>query len=607
MCGIAGYFGPTLPNKKQIANAENVLKHRGPNGHGNYTNISFNSQNVLLLHTRLAIIDLDRRSNQPFKFDGGVLIFNGEIYNYIELRISLKALGHSFKTEGDTEVLAHAIREWGIGAIDRLEGMWAFAWYEESDGSLLLCRDRFGEKPLYVWPYKGGLYFASEIKGLAALAGEWPRKNHNHLLRYLVNGYKALYKTEETFYEGVTEIPISTCVVLSQGQTQKLKYWNPTISVNENMTYEDAVYQTRTCLLESMRIRLRSDVPIAFCMSGGIDSNSLIASASRVFGCDIHGFTIVNTDSRYEEQEMVELAVKDLGIKHTSIQLNQKNFIKNLKNIINKHDAPLSTISYYAQWQLMQAIAENGYKVSISGTGADELFTGYYDHHNLYLNEVSDDIDLYSSSLKAWKKHVRPIVRNPYLQDPDLYKNNNKFRDHIYLNNNLFTSWLKNGWSEEFVEKNYGLGLLRNRMLNELFAEAVPVMLHEDDLNSMAFSIENRSPFLDRNLFDVAYSIPSRYLVRDGRAKAILRDSMRNIVPTKILKSRRKVGFNAPIQDIIDLGDQKVREYLLDDGPVYDIVNKQSIYELLKQKKHPNSISKFLFNFINVKIFLEEN
>ena len=253
----------------------------------------------------------------------------------------------------------------------------------------------------------------------------------------------------------------------------------------------------------------------------------------------------------------------------------------------------------------MQSIASEGYKVTISGTAADELFTGYYDHHNLYLYEISKNKALYKKSLDNWKKYQEKIVRNPYLKDPNLYFKNKNFRDHIFMNNDLFASFLKKEWKEPFVETNYADSLLQNRMLNEMFEEVVPVILHEDDLNAMYFSMENRSPFLDSTLFDLAYSIPSKYLVKDGRAKAVLRDAMRGIVPNVILDERRKVGFNAPILDLLDLNDPDVKDYLLDDSKVYNLVKKINIEKIFKDKSLSNSTSKFVFNFLNTKIFIE--
>lgn len=605
MCGIAGYVGPLQIDSQRLMAASHALRHRGPDGEGVFVAHAAN-YSVSLIHRRLAIIDLDRRSDQPFCYDDSVLVFNGEIYNYIELRRELMARGHLFRTSSDTEVLAHALREWGLGAFDRLEGMWAFAWYDGRNGELLLSRDRFAEKPLYLWRRDGGLYFASEVKGLAALAGAAPAANVNHLIRYLVNGYKSLYKAPETFFAGVEELPPRTFLRVTSGVAGEAQtYWSTRTSIDETLSYDDAVTAVRNAVREAVRVRLRSDVPLAFCMSGGIDSNTLISTARRTFGCDVHGFTIVNTDERYEEMSLVEAAVKEQGLKHTSVPLSARDFIPQLKTLVTAHDAPIYTISYYVHWQLMRAVAAAGYKVAFSGTGADELFTGYYDHHNLYLAEVAGDRTMHAHALEAWQKHVAPIVRNPHLQDADLFVRDRDFRAHIYLNNDLFASWLQRPWSEAFIETRFHGSTLRNRMLNELFAEAVPVILHEDDLNAMYFSIENRSPFLDRRLYEVAGSIPSRHLVRDGRSKAVLRDAMRGIVPDSILDCRRKVGFNAPVLELLDTGDTQVRDWLLEPGPVYELVRRDAIQEILLRDTLPNSFSKFLFNFVCAKAFLE--
>jgi asparagine synthase (glutamine-hydrolysing) len=372
------------------------------------------------------------------------------------------------------------------------------------------------------------------------------------------------------------------------------------------MSFDEAVAGTRERLLHAVRIRLRSDVPLAFCMSGGVDSNTLISIAKKIFDYDVHGFTIINTDPRYDEREMVDASIKALNIRHTQIPTDTTGFLHNLRQLIRQHDAPVYTISYYAHWLLMQSIANMGYRVSLSGTAADELFSGYFDHHLMYLYELRNDPELYEAAKRDWIEKIRPIVRNRYLQDPDLFIKDPAFRDYIFLDANIFQQYLRHVWSEPFTEEKYTDDLLRNRMLNELFHESVPVILHEDDLNSMYFSIENRSPFLDRTLFEFCATIPTRHLIRRGVAKAILREAMRGIVPDVILDEHRKVGFNAPIFDFLDIRDPEVREEILRPSPIYDLVKIEMIEKLLEKQYLPNSESKFLFNFLNAKIFLEE-
>ena len=605
MCGFAGYIGYEIPSVDTLKKTAQTLSHRGPDGEGIYTH-QLAKQNLVLVHRRLAIIDLESRSNQPFRIENNILVYNGEIYNYIEIRQELKNLGYSFDTDGDTEVLAIALKHWGMKALNKLEGMWSFAWYDDFTGELTLCRDRFGEKPLYLWRVKNGIYFGSEIKALVSLAGKKPEINKNHVIRYLVNGYRSLYKTKETFYIGVEELPISSYLkVIENSKEKPYVYWNSKVELDKNITYNQAVKKTRKALIDAVSLRMRSDVPLAFCMSGGIDSNSLISIAKRELGSDVHGFTISDVDSKYKEENLVNESVKELGIEHTFIKPKHEDFLENIHRLVGLHGAPVSTISYYMHWKLMESVASQGYKVSISGTGADELFTGYYDHHNLYLKEVSKDELLYKKSLDAWKKYQLPIVRNPFLQDPELYIKDPYFRKHIYLNNDIFRNYIKYKWDEDFTENDYGYGPLRNRMLNELFVEATRVILNQDDLNAMSFSIENRSPFLDKKLFQIAYSIPVKYLIRNGFAKSILRDSMRGIVPDKILNTRKKVGFNASIADLLDIKNPDVVNFLIDDSSIFKIVKRNKIKELLKQKKMTNSFSKFLFNFINAKIFLD--
>ena len=565
-----------------------------------------NGRFASLLHSRLNIIDLNARSNQPFRSGSKWIAFNGEIYNYLELRKELFDPGVYFETESDTEVLLRVIEQEGWPGLDRCEGMWAFAVYDEDKGSILLGRDRFGEKPLYCYRDASGFYFGSEVKFIAALLGRRLEINYPHLYRYLVNGYKSLYKGRDTFFLGLSEVPRATVLsVEATGREDRHVYWNPQGSPDESMSYQEAVNGIRDGLVRAVELRLRADVPLAFCMSGGIDSNSLIGIAKNRCGYDVHGFTIVNTDARYEEQEMVEYAVGQFGIRHSSVVVESRDFLERLRTLVIQHDAPVYTITYFAHWLLMQRIAEQGYRISISGTGADELFTGYYDHHLAYLSEVKDDPALYTVAVEAWAQRVRPFVRNPFLQNPRAFIDHPGMRDHIFLHADEFVQYLRQSWSEPFTESQYASTLLRNRMLNEMFHENVPVILHEDDHNAMYYSLENRSPYLDRQLFEFCGRIPTRWLIREGLAKVLLRDAMRGIVPDRVLDNPRKVGFNAPILSFLDVGDPSVHDRLLEDSVIFDHVHRHKIEALLRKGHLPNSESKFLFNFVSSKLFLE--
>ena len=250
----------------------------------------------------------------------------------------------------------------------------------------------------------------------------------------------------------------------------------------------------------------------------------------------------------------------------------------------------------------MQKISSRGFKVSLSGTGADEIFTGYYDHYNLYAYQSRKNIYYNQNVTKYWTKNIKEYVRNPYLKDLKLYYKNKNFRDHIYLNNNFFSNFFYDNWKEKFQEKIYTSDLLKNRMLNEMFHEAVPIILSEDDNNAMSNSIENRSPYLDIPLLNYVLNLPSVYLMQNGISKSLLRDAMKGIVNDKILFNPRKVGFNSSINENIDLKENK--DFILDNDKIFQFVKKQKIENLIKKKNMTNSESKFIFNFINSKIFI---
>lgn len=608
MCGIAGYFGTRDLDDFKIESTLELMKRRGPDGQG-VCKFNFKNRISYLLHSRLSIIDIEKRSDQPFSYNGKTIIFNGEIYNYLEIRNELVIAGHQFNTNSDTEVLLHAIDEWGVSkALNNLEGMWAFVLYDHLTGDLTLSRDPFGEKPLYYYKSnEGDLFFGSEIKYISELRGEQFKINSNHICRFLVNGYKSLYKTNEKFFQDIQSVPPANLLIFNNsGSIRKIQYWKPYFKIEDSMLFEDAVVGVRERLIGSLERKLRSDTPIAFCMSGGIDSNTLISIARRIFNYEVHGFSIINKDPRYEENDMIQSCVKELKVNHYAREITSENFLSSLRELVKYHDAPVATITMYLNWILHQEINLNGFKVSISGTASDEIFSGYYDHHLMYLYDIRNEKTLFNESVENWKNNVAKIVRNPFLNSSNRFINDPFFRKHIFMKHDVYESYLVDEWHEYFKETLYCEGLLKNRMINEIFEETTPVFLHEDDLNAMYYSIENRTPFLDRELLKFTASIPTKHFIRHGEAKAILRAAMRGIVPDIILDNKRKVGLNAPITDLLDLDDENTRSYLLSDSPIYEIVRKESILNMLDMKNYPNSDSKFLFSFLSSKIFMEE-
>ena len=607
MCGIAGYIGKKILPEVNINNCISSMSLRGPDANS-FRRFSYGETNYCLLHSRLSIIDLDQRSNQPFSFENFHIIFNGEIYNYIELRKELIKFGYNFRTNSDTEVLIKAFHFWGKEMFERLEGMWAFAIYNEKTGDLIISRDRFAEKPLFFFESNDGIYFGSEVKNIFTLLDKKLEINYNHINRYLVNGYKSLFKNKETFYKGLQEVNFSSYIVISPNLSKKeVTYWKLRSNINSRLSFSDAVEKTRSLLINSVKLRLRADVPFAFCLSGGIDSASLVSIASKELNHNVSTFSIIDKDERYNELDNIKETIRDLGCENFQIHLKpDKSMKEKLKKLISYRNFPVATISYLIHSRLSEKISEEGYKVVISGTAADELFTGYYDHFNLHLSSLYNK-STFHEKLSDWNKYIKPVVRNPYLKDPELYIKNKNCREHIFLKNIEFERLLKNNFHEDFKEELYSKNLLHNRMMNELFHEGTRVILNEDDLNSMMNSIENRSPFLDRHLAEFAYTIPYEFLIDKGYGKIILREAVKGILNEKVRLDRQKKGFNASITSIFNFNDKETKEEFLDDAFIFNYFKKSKLEKFLSKNTFTNSESKFLFNFINVKYFFDEN
>ncbi|CCQ73071.1 asparagine synthase (glutamine-hydrolyzing) [Magnetospira sp. QH-2] len=603
MCGLAGIISdePVSPGVLSMTLA--ALQHRGPDGNGAIQS-AFSQRHLALLHTRLAIIDPDDRAAQPFRRAGLNLVYNGEIYNYIELRRELEALGHRFTTRSDTEVILEAYRAWGADCVKRFDGMWALALHDEERGILWLSRDRFGEKPLY-WMRQGRtLVFGSEVRALFTLSGHRPEPDRDRLRAYLVNGYKSLFKRSDSWFEGVYALPPGhSAVVDASARVEPTRYWTLT-HAPRTLSLGDLVEGTREKLIDGVTRRLRADVPLAFCLSGGIDSGTIAALAAKYGNTPIHAFSIVDRDPRYDERDTMMETVKSIGCRHTVIAPGTSGFIERLAAQIESRDAPVSTISYYVHGFLSEAIAGAGYKVALSGTGADELFTGYYDHYNFWLAGMKDRDD-FPALLADWRSGYGRMVRNPILKDPHVIIGDPGCRRHIYLDNHVYNRFMRDPIAETFTETAFCTDGLRNRMMNELFEEVVPVILEEDDRNSMGVSIENRSPFLDHRLAEFAYSIPGEYLVQDGFLKWVLRAAGEGVLPDAVRLDRRKRGFNAAIDTMLDRSDPTVRERLLSDGPIFDLVNRALFTNFLDQDMSDADRSKFLFRFLSTRLFLD--
>ena len=609
MCGLAGYIGKETVSKKSLNQTLKLMKNRGPDFQS-FLNYEFKDLNIYLLHSRLKIIDLANIANQPFRINNLTLIFNGEIYNFIEIRSELKKEGIKFKTKSDTEVLLKAYIRYGTQCFKRFEGMWSLVLWDNKTGEIILSRDRFGEKPLYTYETSEGLYFGSEIKYLKSLSNSKFTINKKQITRYLIQGYKSLYKDNQTFYEEIKNFPISSFAKIKRNfKFNAKKYWelkyNP-----KKIDLLKAISKTRELLENSIKMRLRSDVPIAFCLSGGIDSNSLIELSKMQLKKKIKAYSILDLDDDYNEKKLIDKTVKKLNIEHEYIKTNKKKNLDNLSNLIDYHDQPIATSNFLFHSYIAKKSSKDGYKVLISGLGADEIFSGYYDHTLQYLFETRNRKD-FSKNLNNWKLKTLKYIKNPVFKNYKLYIDNPKYRKHLFDKSYFLKNFLNKKYSSFLlgnIEKNYSKSLLRNRMMNELFHEGVRVCLNEDDLNCMMYSVENRSPFLDTKLCEFLYTVPSYMLMKYGLTKYLLRKAVENKVDNDILSNSEKVGFNVSVKSFINFNNKNFKNKLLNKkNPAFDFINREKFIELIKNVNNRKKFSKFIFNFINVSIFLKKN
>ena len=589
MCGISGYIGKKVINSEVIKKTLALMKNRGPDANGfcNFFDKTANI-NINLLHTRLGIIDLDKRSNQPFTDGELTIIFNGEIYNYLEIKkkILLKKK-INFKTNSDTELLLLAYKMFGMTFFDHLEGMWSFAICNDKKKTLLLSRDRFSEKPLYVFQDHDGIYFGSEIKYLKSLSQKKFKINEGHLVRYLFQGYKSLYKYESTFYENIENFPNASFSIINKNLDIKYKkYWRLNFKPKK-MSFSYAVSQTKKIILKKFKQKFRSDVPMAFCLSGGVDSNTIVSIAKKKFNLKVKTFSIIDKKGGFNELKNIHKTVNYLKTKHTNLIVQTKNSFKSLEKLIEYHESPILTPNHFYNNFLYKKIADSGHKVLFSGNAADEIFTGYYDHSLQFLYEVRNH-KFFFKYLDYWKKGIGKFVKNKIFQDPYLYIKNPHYR-HMFEYLDIFSTAIKKNkkkYLKKFKENKFSTSLLRNRMMNELFVEGTRSILQAEDANAMLYSIENRTPFLDKELVEFMYTVPTYLLIKKGFTKSILRESMRGIVLNDILDEKEKSGFNIDTQSMFNLNSKFMKNKIINkNNKIFSIVDRNFIISILNDSE----------------------
>ncbi len=529
-----------------------TLRHRGPDGRATWL-----GKGIALGHARLAIIDLSVDASQPFLDieTGAVLAFNGEIYNYVELREELVREGYRFRTRSDTEVLLRALLAWGPEAISRCVGMFAFAFHDPRDGSVLLARDPFGIKPLY-WVEDGAkLYVASEPAALIRALPHAARLDRTVAARFLATGLVDV--DDHTFLEPIRQLPAATWWRVAVGRPlasgRQQRYWVPPHEPagGPRRAWGDMVEEVRVALTDSVRLHLRSDVPVASCLSGGTDSSSIVSLAARLRPSDappLVAYSAVFPGELIDESRYARAVTEKTGARWITVTPTDESLATDFPALLDSQQEPFASTGVYLQWRLFQAIAADGVKVVLDGQGADEYLAGYtsflvpalLDH--LAAGRIGDATATLGVLLRDKKlgqllaRDLRgALVRAHGRDDADAADR----------------SWLAPGMVRALADTPtppvVAASRLRRAGLTYLGRNSLPALLRYEDRNSMGFSLESRVPFLDHRLVETVLALPDHALLQRGRTKAVLRDAMRGIVPDLVLDRSDKLGFASPI------------------------------------------------------------
>ena len=636
MCGIAGIYNldGKLSEKKLLQKMAGTMKHRGPDDEGYHLD-----RNIGLAHRRLSIIDLSSAGHQPMANEekNVWIVHNGEIYNYLELKKDLVKMGHRFKSNTDTEVILHAYEEWGKNCLERFNGMWAFAIWDKRKKKFFCARDRFGIKPFYYY-FNGRIFvFASEIKALLIHPNVPKEINEKIVYDYLALGL--LDHTEETFFKGIKQLKPSHYLTLNKNDGLRIqKYWD--VKVNQDIgnfstDISDISCRFRELLEDSIRLRLRSDVPIGTCLSGGIDSSSIVCIANKLMfkdkivdpelvGRKQKTFTSCFENERFDERKFVDKVIKKTGAEKNFVFPDGNKLWEEIASLVWHQDEPFISTSMYAQWNVIRETAENGVKVLLDGQGGDEVLGGYLPYYyTVFLAHLLSRGKVLKALSEAKKRAIFSgqraetlLVRSFYSILPFLLKNSiRNLRNTIFTGqesialralDSSFRRRFSERRAEYFKGRSNSLKNLGASLYDDIFRYSLPSLLHYEDRNSTAFSVEARTPFLDYRLVEYLFSLPADLKIRDGLTKYVLREAMKGILPEEIRLRRDKMGFVTPEAIWMRDGKEKIRA-LFSSGKVLstNFINPKFIVDnldILLNRKEAGSTK--LWRWINLEIWL---
>jgi asparagine synthase (glutamine-hydrolysing) len=574
MCGIAGIVALDGFDPQTLVDMTHVISYRGPNGFGfAYTELG-QGQRVEIIHNenrhprlsrpvvglgnrRLAILDTSSLGSMPMEVDDGALCltFNGEIYNYKEIRKELEALGHRFKTGTDTEVILHAYKEWGEECLRRFNGMWSFALWDRSKQRIFCARDRFGVKPFFYSFSDRRFFLGSEIKQVLQASALPRRANASAVFDFMQLGL--IDHSSATFFEDVHQLPGGHYLTLDLSDSLVpvvRRYWELRIEPQTNLSEEDATEEFLARFQNAVKLRLRSDVPIGICLSGGLDSSAILCQAKQLAPeIQFQTFSACFEEKAIDERAFMSIAIAATGCVGHPTYPKGPAFWENIHTMAFHHDEPLGSGSTFSQWSIMADARNHGIPVVLCGQGADEILCGYQKYRYFHLWHLL--------------RHRDPrFVREIMLWTRNGTKSSGKWADILRYMPAMFRQpfspverFCTAEFRNDFRKVGSRLGAansIADRQKTDLTYSSIPGMLRHEERNAMAHSVESRLPFLDYQLVEFAVNCPSSFKLRDGWSKWLLRNAMKGILPEPIRLRKTKLGFDAPEDKWMRLGLQ---------------------------------------------------
>jgi asparagine synthase (glutamine-hydrolysing) len=593
MCGITGIYAKDLQAiPEKLRAATRTLVHRGPEKEGYY----FSSAGTLGLgHRRLCIIDLSEEASQPLTYqDRYTIVYNGELYNYIELKEQLEKKGFAFHTKSDTEVVVAAYAAFGTQCLQHFDGMFSFAIWDEKEQQLFAARDRLGEKPFFYYYDEEQFAFASEQKALWAM-GISKKVNEALLYNFLTIGYVSNPSDpQETFYEHIDKLPAASFLLLSlpQNQLRIETYWQPAIDTSQPVKESEAIERFIYLLSDSIRKKMRSDVAIGTSLSGGLDSSAIVAFCNTVqTNTYTHKcFTAVFDDFEKNERAYATQVAKEFHLDHHFVSIASEEVAILMDGVMHCQEEPFSSASPLVQYKVFQTARQNGVTVLLDGQGADEILAGYHKYYKWYWQELYRQ-NLLGPELKAAKElgvqelfglKARTAARFPQFaaairegrKAKEAYKSRDLNRDFAFQHKQQFYYTLP------------PTADLNGALFYNTFLNGLDELLRLADRNSMAHSVEVRLPFLNHDLVAFLFTLPASFKIRQGWTKWLLRKAVEKQLPPEIVWRKEKVGFEPPqklwmqnksVQEAI----QTAREKLVS----VDVLDKSVLTKPIKAKE----------------------